>query len=54
MKRLNKEIAEHEQNIWDFQVEIEEYKVKISNEEESLGCLKRMLKDISANKPLSV
>ena len=54
VERLNKEIEEHKQNIWDFQVEIEELKVKITDEEDNLKSLYRLLSDITSNKPLSV
>ena len=54
MERLNRGIAEHEQNIWEIQVEMEEQKVKISDEEDRLGCLRRMRDDITAEKPLAV
>ena len=54
IERLNKEIEEHKQNIWDFQVEIEELKVKITDEEDNLKSLYRLLSDITSNKPLSV
>ena len=54
VERLNNEIAEHKQNIWDFQVEIEELKVKITDEEDNLKSLNRLLNDITSNKPLSV
>ena len=54
VERLNNEIAEHKQNIWDIQVEIEELKVKITDEEDNLKSLYRLLSDITSNKPLSV
>ena len=54
VERLNNEIAEHKQNIWDIQVEIEELKVKVTDEEDNLKSLYRLLSDITSNKPLSV
>ena len=54
VERLNKEIAEHKQNIWDIQVEIKELKVKVTDEEDNLKSLYRLLNDITSNKPLSV